>query len=171
MLNNIANFNNIYDYLPILNAILITDLFVISLLNLNIIKSNVLRFWYSNFNLSAVIADVLIIFIVLILTRFIYYFIFKTFSIINFIILAVILQIIHDILFYLFISIIPKGTNKMIDTFKDYANEISYFAIIADSCMIIMSCIIAYYLVNINTNFNIIILIVFLYLLPYLLYN
>lgn len=171
MLNNIANFNNIYDYLPILNAILITDLFVISLLNLNIIKSNVLRFWYSNFNLSAVIADVLIIFIVLILTRFIYYFIFKTFSIINFIILAVILQIIHDILFYLFISIIPKGTNKMIDTFKDYANEISYFAIIADSCMIIMSCIIAYYLVNINTNFNIIILIMFLYLLPYLLYN
>jgi hypothetical protein len=171
MLNNIANFNNIYDYLPILNAILITDLFVISLLNLNIIKSNVLRFWYSNFNLSAVIADVLIIFIVLILTRFIYYYIFKTFSIINFIILAVILQIIHDILFYLFISIIPKGTNKMIDTFKDYANEISYFAIIADSCMIIMSCIIAYYLVNINTNFNIIILIVFLYLLPYLLYN
>ena len=171
MLNNIANFNNIYDYLPFLNAILITDLFVISLLNLNIIKSNVLRFWYSNFNLSAVIADVLIIFIVLILTRFIYYFIFKTFSIINFIILAVILQIIHDILFYLFISIIPKGTNKMIDTFKDYANEISYFAIIADSCMIIMSCIIAYYLVNINTNFNIIILIVFLYLLPYLLYN
>jgi len=136
-----------------------------------VIKSRVLRQWYSQYNLSAVIADVLIILIVLIITRAIYYYVFDSFSIGKFIILAVILQITHDILFYVFFRNIPRGVNKMIDTFKDYANEISYKAIISDSGMMIMSCLIASYLVNKNTNTNIIVLISSLYLLPYLLYN
>jgi len=171
MVNNIANFNNTNDYLPLFNAVLITDLFVIFLLNIGMIKSKVLRQWYSQYNLSAVIADVLIIFIVLIIVRAIYYYVFDSFSIIKFIILAVILQITHDILFYVFFSNIPRGVNKMIDTFKDYASDVSYKAILADSGMMIMSCLVASYLVNKDTNTNIIVLVVFLYLLPYLLYN
>jgi hypothetical protein len=171
MVKNIADFNNINDYLPLLTSVLITDLFVISLLNIQVIKSRVLRQWYSQYNLSAVIADVLIILIVLIITRAIYYYVFDSFSIGKFIMLAVILQITHDILFYVFFRNIPRGVNKMIDTFKDYANEISYKAIISDSGMMIMSCLIASYLVNKNTNTNIIVLISSLYLLPYLLYN
>jgi len=171
MLKNIANFNNINDYLPLFNSVLITDLFVILLLNTRVIKSQVLRKWYSLYNLSAVIADVLIILIGLIITRAIYYYVFDSFSIVKFIILAVIVQIAHDILFYVFFSNIPKGVNKMLDTFKDYANEVSYKAILADSGMMIMSCLIASYLVNKNTNTNIIVLISSLYLLPYLLYN
>ncbi len=171
MVKNIADFNNINDYLPLLTSVLITDLFVISLLNTQVIKSRVLRQWYSQYNLSAVIADVLIILIVLIITRAIYYYVFDSFSIGKFIMLAVILQITHDILFYVFFRNIPRGVNKMIDTFKDYANEISYKAIISDSGMMIMSCLIASYLVNKNTNTNIIVLISFIYLLPYLLYN
>ena len=171
MLKNIANFNNINDYLPLFNAVLITDLFVISLLNTGMIKSPVLTKWYSQYNLSAVIEDVLIILIVLIIARAIFYYIFNKFSLLNFIILAVILQIIHDILFFILFSNTPRGVNKMLDTFKDYAIDISYKAIFADSCMIIMSCFIASYLVNKNTNTNIIVLISSLYLLPYLLYN
>jgi hypothetical protein len=171
MVNNIANFNNINDYLPLFNAVLITDLFVIFLLNTKVIKSQVLRQWYSQYNLSAVIADVLIILIGIIITRAIYYYIFDTFSILKFIIIAVFVQITHDILFYLFFNNIPRGVNKMLDTFKDYANDVSYKAILADSGMMIMSCLIAYYLVNQTTNTNIIVLISFLYLLPYLLYN
>jgi len=171
MIKDISNYNNINDYLPILNAVLFTDLFVIILLNSNIIKSEVLRKWYSDFNLLAIIADVLIIVLVLIITRAIYYKIFTKFSIINFIILAVIIQIIHDILFYILFTIIPRGNNKIIDIFKDYAIEISFYAIIADSCMIIMSCLLAYYFVNISINTNIIILIVLVYSIPYLINN
>jgi hypothetical protein len=171
MLKNIADFNNISDYLPLFNGVLITDLFVIFLLNTNVIKSQVLRNWYTQYNLSAVIADVLIILIGLIITRAIYYYVFDSFSITNFIILAVIIQITHDILFYVFFNNMPRGVNKMIDTFKDYANEVSYKAIFADSGMMIMSCLIASYLVNKNANTNIIVLISFLYLLPYLLYK
>ena len=171
MFNNIANFNNVSDYLPLFTAVLITDLFVILLLNTGIIKSLVLNKWYSQYNLSAVIADVLIILIGLIITRAIYYYIFDDFSIIKFICVAVIVQIIHDILFYILFSNIPRGVNKMLDTFKDYANEVSYKAILADSGMIIMACLIASYLVNKTLNTNLIILIISVYLLPYLLYN
>ena len=171
MTKNIANFNNVNDYLPLFNAVLITDLFVILLLNARVIKSNVLKKWYSQYNLSAVIADVLIILIGLIITRYIYYYIFDTFSLLKFIILAVLVQITHDVLFYIVFKNIPRGVNKMLDTFKDYANEVSYKAILSDSGMMIMSCIIASYLANKNTNTNIIVLISFLYLLPYLLYN
>ncbi len=171
MFNNIASFNNVSDYLPLFTAVLITDLFVILLLNTGIIKSLVLNKWYSHYNLSAVIADVLIILIGLIITRAIYYCIFDEFSIIKFIFIAVIVQIIHDILFYILFSNIPRGVNKMLDTFNDYANEVSYKAILSDSGMMIMSCLIASYLANKNTNTNIIVLISFVYLLPYLLYN
>ena len=171
MSKNISNFNNINDYLPLFNAVLITDLFVIFLLNISVIKSKVLEKWYSQYNLSAVIADVLIILIGLIITRAIYYYIFDNFSLIKFIIIAVIVQIIHDVLFYVFFSTTPIGVSKMLDTFKDYANEVSYKAILSDSGMIIMACLIASYLVNKNTNTNIIVLISSLYLLPYLLYN
>ena len=103
MLKNIANFNT-RDYLPLLNAVLITDLVVILLSNMRVIQSQVLKKWYQQYNLSAVIADVLIILIVLIIARAIYYYIFDTFSLVKFIILAVILQVIHDVLFYVLFS-------------------------------------------------------------------
>jgi hypothetical protein len=171
MFKNIANFNNTSDYLPLLNGVLITDLFVILLLNTKIMDSKVLRKWYDTYNLSAVIADVLIIFIVLIITRAIYYYIFDTFSIFQFIFLAVVIQIIHDILFFIFFKNVPRGFNKMLDTFKDYANEVSYRAVFADSGMMILSSLIASALANKNLNSNIIVFIVSVYLLPYLLYN
>jgi len=170
-MKNIGNFNNVSDYLPLLNSVLITDLFVILLSNMGIIQSKVLKKWYATYNLSAVVADVLVILLVLILARAIYYYLFDTFSLLKFILLAVALQIIHDISFYLFIKSVPRGVNHMIDTFKDYANEVSYKAIVADSGMMIMACLIASYLVNKNTNTNTIVLITFTYLLPYLLYN
>ena len=171
MFKNIANFNNINDYLPLFNAVLITDLFVILLLNTSVIKSQVLKKWYSQYNLSAVIADVLIIMIGLIITRAIYYYIFDNFSILKFILVAILVQVIHDILFYVLFKNVPRGMNRMLDTFKDYANEVSYKAIISDSGMMVMAAIIASYLAGESLNKNIIVLVVSIYMLPYLLYN
>ena len=171
MFTNIANFYNTKDYLPLFNGVLITDLFVILCLNINLIKSVVLRKWYDKYNLSAVIADVLIIFIGLIIARAIYYYIFDTFSIVKFVFLAVLVQVIHDILFYIFFTNVPRGINKMLDTFKDYASESSYKAILADSGMMIMASLLSSYLAGKSLNTNIIVLISFVYILPYLLYN
>jgi len=171
MFKNIANFNNTHDYLSIFNGVLITDLFVILLLNLKLIDSRVLRNWYTDYNLSAVVADVLIIFIGIIIVRAIYYYVFSDFSILKFILLALIVQFVHDMLFYVFFKNTPRGVNKMLDTFKDYAAEVSYKAVLSDGGMMVMASLIASYLANKNLNTNIIVMIVSLYVLPYLLYN
>jgi hypothetical protein len=171
MFSNIANFSNTRDYLPLLNGVLFTDLFVIMLSNARVIDSHVLRQWYKDYNVSAVIADILIILIGLIIVRVFYYRIFSQFSIFKFIVLALVVQFVHDMLFYGLFKNVPRGMNRMLDTFKDYANEVSYKAVLADGGMMIMAALVASYLAGSSLNANIIILIVLLYLLPYLLYN
>ena len=171
MFKNIADFNNTNDYLPIFNGVLITDLFVILLLNLKLINSRILREWYTDYNLSAVIADVLIIFIGIIIVRSIYYYVFNEFSILKFLLLALVVQFVHDMLFYAFFTNVPRGVNKMLDTFKDYAAEVSYNAVLSDGGMMIMASLSGSYLANKNVNTNIIVMILSLYILPYLLYN
>lgn len=171
MFKDISHFNNTNDYLPILTAILLVDIIGIILSNADIIKSKFLKHWYQRFLLSAVLADVLVIFIGVIFVRAIYPYIFDKFSIINFILLMVVIQITHDILFYIMITLIPIGSNQMIDIFKDFADEVSFNVIIGDSIMVIAVGLIASYLANFDTNTNIIIFAVLLYLLQYLLYN
>ena len=171
MFSDISKFNNTHDYLPLFNGVLFTDLFVILLSNAKVIDSRVLREWYESYNLSAVVADVLIILIGLIIVRALYYYIFTEFSILKFITLALVVQFIHDMLFYALFKSVPRGMNRMLDTFKDYANEVSYKAILADGGMMVMAAIIGSYLAGRNLNTNIIVLIALLYALPYLLYN
>ena len=168
---DIYNFNNVSDYLPILNSVIITDIFVIILLIKGLIKSKVLENWYRRLTLSAVIADVLIIVIGIILTRFFYPYLFSKYNLLNFLILAVVIQITHDILFYLFSKSIERGKSKILDIFKDYGKEKGVGAIIADSLMIISSILIASYLKGKTLNTNIIILIFSIYLLPYMIYT
>jgi len=171
MFKSIANFSHTQDYLPILNSVLITDLLVILMLNKNIIKSRVLREWYNKYNISAVICDVLIIFIGLIIARYLYKYLFSSYSLYKFILLAVFIQIAHDVLFYQLFKGVSRGQNQMLDTFKDYANEVSFKAILSDSGMMIFASLLSAYLIGKNLNTNIIVLILSLYVMPYLLYN
>jgi hypothetical protein len=170
-MSNISDFSNTSNYLPIFNAVVITDMIVILLSIFKIINSSVLKQWYRSFNLSAVICDVLIIIIGIIITRFLYPYFFKEYSLMNFIILAVIVQIVHDLLFYKLFMSIPKGSNQMLDVFRDYGKEVGFNAVIADSAMMILSCVLTSYLVNKSLNFNIIVSIISIYIIPYLIYN
>jgi uncharacterized protein YacL len=167
---DISSFNNINDYLPILTACINVDLIVIFCVYHGLIKSKYLKSWYRKFNLSAVIADVLILVIGIIIARYIYKYLFKTFNIWLFTGLAVVIQIIHDILFYLFFNNIPLGYNYMLDFFKLYAKEVGAGAILGDSSMMILSCLLSSYLANFNTNSNIINLIISCYFIPYMIY-
>lgn len=172
MFKSISNFNNTSDYLPILNGVIITDLCVIFLLIFGFINSKVLFEWYRKYNLGAVIADVLIIFIGIIMARFIYPYVFgEKFSLFKFIGLSVAIQITHDILFYYLFKMVPRGKNMMLDTFKDYAKEVGFKAVLSDSLMMILACILTSYFVSLSLNTNIIILILSIYILPYAIYN
>jgi hypothetical protein len=171
MFADISNFEKIEDYLPIIAAILIVEVITILLSFTNITQSSFLKVWYKKYLLSAVLADVSLIFLGFVITRAIYPYIFDEFSMVNFIILMVAIQIIHDTLFYLMLLSIPKGVNRIIDILKDYADEISYWAILGDSAMMISAALIAGYLATFGVNTNIIILAFFIYILQFILYT
>jgi len=171
MLSDVHNFNTTADYLPILNGVIFTDLLVIALLIGGAITSKVLQQWYRELSLSAVIADVLILVIGIIIARFLYPYIFAKYSLFKFILLAVLIQITHDILFYLFCTSVKRGKSRILDVFKDYGTEKGTGAIVADSLMMISSILIASYLKGFSLNANVIALILGVYLVPYMIYT
>lgn len=165
---DISNFNNVSNYLPILNGCISSDLIIIFLLYNGFFSSIYLKRWYKKYQLSAVIADVLILVIGIIIARFLYKYLFNSFNIWKFTGLAVIIQIIHDILFYLFFSSVPRGYNGMLDFFKDYAKEVGAGAILGDSFMMTIACLLSSHFATYSLNTNIIILILSTYFIPYI---
>ena len=168
---DISNFNEIGDYLPILNATIIVDLFVIYRLAFGSLKSDTLRTWYKKFELGAFIADILSIFIGIIIARFIYTKFMKKWCILSFLILVVLVQFIHDNLFALFFNAIPRGVSSVLDVFKDYAKEMGAQILVADGLMVVFASIFASLMSNLDVNTNIVILITLSYVTPYLLYS
>jgi len=167
MFKDISNYEKITDYLPILNGVLLVDLAGIQMLIGGIIQSKKLGEWYQTFRLEAVMADVLIIVIGIIVARFIYPFLFKSFSLFSFVLLTVGVQLVHDFGFYLFFQWFPTGKNKMMDVFQEYAKEVGINAVFFDSGMIALASILASWLASFSTNTNIVLLIFILYVFPY----
>jgi hypothetical protein len=58
----------------------------------------------------------------------------------------------------------------MLDFFKKYADELGGWAIIGDSFMMIMSCLLTSYFATFNLNSNIITFIISVYFVPYMIY-
>ena len=171
-MKDISNFNNIDDYLPILNASIISDLIIIGAIYYGgEFRSKFLMEWYEKYRLSAVIADVLILVIGLVLARKFYYCLFKEYSLTKFYILVLIIQITHDFLFYKFFSAVPLGKNDMLDLFKSYAIEVGVNAILGDSFMISITVFLSAFLADRSKLDNINILILSTYLVPYFIYS
>lgn len=170
-LKNISDFKNVNDYLPIITSALIVDMTILLQIIFGYIKIDSLNNWYKKFGFLAVVADVLSIVIGIIIARFIYPYIFKEYSLITFLFLTCIVQLTHDIIFSKIFYSVPIGKSKILDIFKDYANEVGTKILLADSLMMISTIILASYLANYDTNINIVILIVSFYILPYLLYS
>ena len=167
---DISNFNNVNDYLAILNGCINADLIILFLVFHNFIGSKYLKKWYNTFRLSACIADILILVIGIIIARFFYHFLFKEFNIFYFTVLALVIQITHDFLFYLLFKNIPQGYSYILDFFKLYAKEVGVNAILGDSFMMIIACLLSSYFATFNLNLNIITLILSVYLIPYMIY-
>jgi len=171
MFSSILGFTKATDYIPIINAAIITDLAVIMRVILGQIKSKTLKEWYHTYGLSGIMADVLSIVIGVIIAQFIYPLIFSGFNLFLFIVVAVIVQLIHDLLFAQFFNWIPRGKSQILDTFKDYAKELGPVILLADSAMIVSTVLIGSFLKSFSESNNAILLIVLLYLVPYFLYS
>lgn len=94
--------------------------------------------WYSKFGVVAVATDILIIVLGIALAQLLFPGIYGWALVVT----AVAIQIVHDVLFYVFIiQGVPAGHNAIIDLFKQYAAEGSWKIIAADSAMVASSVI------------------------------
>ncbi len=101
--------------------------------------------WYRDFGVVAVGSDILIIVLGIALAQLIV----PGISGWNLVGLSVLIQVIHDILFYVLVILgVPEGQNKIIDLFKRYAAEGSWKIILADSAMVASSVLLMEWLDN-----------------------
>lgn len=168
--NDISNFNNTSDYLPILNGTLNSVLLLIFFVFHNVLSSHYLKNWYKKFNLSSIIENVMTLMLIIILTRYCYKWVFNEWNIISFTFIAIIVIIIYDILFCVTISVIPKGYSYIVDFFKKYKKQLDFKTILINICIIITICLLSSYFATLDNNINIITLISTLFFIPYLLY-
>lgn len=132
--------NSVYDVIRLFFAILSLDTIVLFLTRYFDIGGYSLNKWYDKFGIVAVLSDVTIILIGFLIANFVYPFIFEKYSLIYFLVLVVIVQAIHDFLFYIGVIVpIPLGNNQLIDVFKEYARENSYKIILGDAGLMLGS--------------------------------
>jgi hypothetical protein len=89
--------------------------------------------WYADFGLVAIGTDILIIVLGIALAKFL----FPAYSGLALIGVAVGIQVLHDILFYVgVIQAVPFGHNRILDLFKRYASEGGWKILVADAGMV-----------------------------------
>ena len=172
---NIANYRANEDWWFILPAILFVDVVVIFLCRffpMTFGKS--INDWYDKFGLAAVLSDVMIIAIGIAIARYVYSVFFmesEGWSIYYFVALAVVIQIVHDIIFaYGVVDKIPQGHNAMIDVFKTYIQG-GPKILLADAAMVAGSIGIAAAMKNQDAHYTLSGFLVTAYALSYILYT
>ena len=168
---DISHFSNTADYLPILVAAIIVDLIGLMCVVVGQINSVFLTAWYQQYRGMAVLADVLSLVLVTVLARFLYPLFFTKWSLPLFLILAIAIQITHDLIFAAFFYAIPRGASAILDVFKDYATELGFVILLADAMMVTGTVLFGSLLASQSLNTNIIVFLVALYILPYILYS
>jgi hypothetical protein len=165
------NYNNKFEYIPIITANIYADLFIIFFTFAKIyIKITSLEGWYKKYRLSAMIADILIGVLYILLGRYLVHKSGLNIGLTAFAGICVSIQLIFDFLFYIFFTTIPKGSNDMLDFFKGYSKEAGAGALLGDSFLVIMAVIISALLNQSSYDTNIVFLIMSIYLAPYFIY-
>lgn len=168
------DFKDKFEYVPIITSNIYADLLIILITFSGILgvgKSwKILEKWYKSYRLSAMLADILIGVIYILITRYLVYYLKLEPDLFMFGVYAVIVQLIFDFLFYLFFYNLPKGANDMLDFFKEWAKHAKLDALWGDSCLVIFAVTVSAYLNTLSFDKNIFLLILSLYLTPYIIY-
>jgi hypothetical protein len=166
-----TQFTDKFEYVPILTANIYADLFIIFLTFTRIYYATPsLEGWYKKYRLSAMIADILIGVLYILLGRYLVYKMGLNLGLTAFAALCVGIQIIFDFLFFILFTIIPKGSNHMLDYFKGYAKEVGVNALLGDSILVVLAVVLSAILNTQSYDTNIVFLILSIYLAPYFVY-
>jgi hypothetical protein len=171
-LSDITNYNKTGDYLSILNGIIFVNIIIMLLVFRRIITPVIMYKWYSEYKIYAVLGDITTIFLVIILTRYIYsLWKPKTYSLGIFLATSVFAQICFDIFMYGVIQSVPVGSNQIIDIFRKYIKEGGLFIFTLDCSFTVFSILFASIFNTFTLNTNIILLISFLNMLPFMVFT
>jgi uncharacterized protein YacL len=173
-LTPLINVKDKFEYVPILTANIFADLLIIWITFSKVLGGGkswqILTKWYKKYRLSAMMADILIGVIYLLIARQVVDYMNMDISLFGFGVLAVIIQIVCDMFFYLVFTIIPKNHNDMLDLFKDWAAYAKLDALWGDSILVLVGVVLSSYLNTLSFDTNIFILIFSMYIIPYIIY-
>ena len=165
------NYNNKFEYIPIITANIYADLLIVFVtFSLILYNSKTLTEWYKKYRLSAMTADIIIGVLYILLARYLVHVLNLNVSLFQFALIAVAVQLIFDFAFYLFFSSVPLGSNHMLDFFKKYAKESGYNALLGDSILVLFAVVLSAFLNKQSFDVNIVSLIISVYLIPYIIY-
>jgi len=157
-------------FLPLLNAALATDLIWIALFLFGIIPSFYLGEWYRSFGIGAFLSDVLILMIGILITYYLYPYVFGTYRLVNFAILAVGVQLVHDVLFGLLLP--TRVSSPILRIFQRYISEHGFKILVADALMILSTVGLEHvFSSTLSSTQQILVLIGLGYLTPYLVFS
>jgi hypothetical protein len=121
------------DLIRLITAALVIEFWVIYVFK-HLGTGRNIKKWYDKFGILAVLSDVTSVMIGIMIAHFIA----PSATGLTLGLYSVGVQIIHDVLYYLLIVLqIPRGTNAVIDSMKDYAQELSWGPIVADSAIML----------------------------------
>lgn len=155
------------DLLYISSAVVWIDFLVILFSKLYPLN-NALDIWYKQFQAVAVLNDCLVIILGILLAQFIN----PRADVHGLAITSIIIQLIHDTLFYIGVIVpLPKGHNVMMDLFKKYAATGGSAILVWDSAMIGGTVYLADYLQSLRKEHVIFIGLLGVYALTYIIYT
>lgn len=139
---DISDYNDLGDWGFLITAAIAIEAVVIAITRFfPAFSGKYLNLWYSRFRLSAILQDVLSVLIGFGIARYVYTeYVYPNYdwNPMYFTGLAVVVQVLHDVLFYMgVVRQVPEGQNGMIDVFKKYAQDTSYKAVLGDSAIMV----------------------------------
>lgn len=160
-------------WLPIVTAACLVDTAGLFVWRFTAEPDGPINVWYDKFGLAAYNADVLSIILGVMLTQIVTTFIGGPWNPILFVIVAVIIQMVHDVLFaVLVVPAVPKGQNAIMDLMRKYTHiDFPQGILIVDAVYMILASLLAMLLVSVNPSFSWITLIITLYATMYVLYT
>ena len=174
-LKPLVNYKNRFEYIPIITSNLYADLLIVfitfsGILGYKAQSWKILTHWYKKYRLSAMLADIIIGVLYLLLARYIAYSQKWKLNLFEFGALSVAVQLVFDFAFYLMFSLIPKNQNHMLDMFKNWARYAKLDALWGDSILVLFGVVVSSLLNQKSFDFNMVALIIGLYLVPYTIY-
>ena len=127
--------------------------------------------WYTKYRLSAVLMDTLIG-VIYMTTAYELVTWMGEDRLLPFGLISVAVQWVGDLMFYVVFTRVPRETNAVMDVFKDYAAEAQLGALLGDTFLVIVAVLVSSALALIdNERYVVYILIVILYLIPYVVHT